>query len=103
MDRLPGLILAAIVAGISGCMVIPPEVAPHRGGAMRGPPEPDLALGAPWTGWDDACTPATAFHRLAGWTVAVEPPGATCHLARLAIPFSGGRVVASLTASSPTP
>ncbi len=103
MDRLPGLILAAIVAGVSGCMVIPPEVAPHRGGATRGPPEPDLALGATWTGWDDACTPATAFHRLAGWTVAVEPPGATCRLVRLAIPFSGGRVVASLTASSPTP
>ncbi len=84
-------------------MVQPPEELPVRHSGTGGPPEPDMALGAPWTGWDDASAPATAFRRLAGWTVTTDPPGATCRVERVAGPFSGGRAVARLTASSEVP
>lgn len=84
-------------------MVQPPEELPVRHSGTGGPPEPDMALGAPWTGWDDACTPTTAFRRLAGWTVTADPPGATCLIERVSGPFTGGREVARLTAASEVP
>lgn len=91
------LVLAA------GCMVQPPEALPRRGSGTGGPPEPDLAMGSPWTGWDDACTPATAFRRLAGWTAVTAPAGGTCRIERAAVPFSAGQTVARIRALSAGP
>ncbi|MBM4153606.1 MAG: hypothetical protein FJ221_01050 [Lentisphaerae bacterium] len=103
MVCLPRLIAALGVVLAAGCIVQPPEDVPVRGSGTGGPPEPDLALGSPWTGWDDACTPATAFRRLAGWTTVTDPPGATCRIERATGPFTGGHPAARLTATSAVP
>jgi hypothetical protein len=84
-----GLLLAAA----AGCVVQPPEPVPRRGSGTGGPPEPDLSLGIPWTGWDDACTPAVTFQRMAGWTTLAEPPGPPAGSSGSPFPFSAGRLV----------
>lgn len=95
---LAAVVLAALAAG---CGFQPAPELRRREGADAGPEEPNLGIGNPWTGWDDARAPLVSFDAVGGWRV--EPPGAagaTQRIEHAVEPFTAGHAALRLVSTS---